>query len=110
MNGWQMQPLETNPSEQGMPSLLFYLATSPGAGVRGRTEGWQKAWLPLAVAVGVEACVTLYSDWGEPPVTCRGGGRPACLSRERSSGSWLGLGYQGQVPAWAFRVGHIGAA
>lgn len=76
MHERQMQPLRTNPSKRGakvttLSVLLFYLATLPGAGVQGKPgKDRQRAWLPLAVVVGVEACVTLYTDWGEPPVSC----------------------------------------
>lgn len=41
MNEWQMQPLRIHPSEGlKLPCVvfLFYLATLPGAGVRGRTR------------------------------------------------------------------------
>lgn len=62
--------------------------------------------MAVAVAVAEEACVTLCTDWGEPPVSCRVRGLPGCLvSGKLSSGSCLRQGCQGQVTAGAFRVG-----
>lgn len=109
-----MKPLTANPSELGpkvtMLSVLFSIwphcleLVSHGEQTE-HQERTDRAWLPLAAVVATEACVTLYTDGGEPPVSCRGGGRPAWLSREqRSSGSCLGLGCEGQATTWAFRV------
>lgn len=56
MNEWQMQPLRTNPSGRGakvtMLSVLFCLATLPGAGVRGRTGGLTKGVAALGSGGG----------------------------------------------------------
>lgn len=56
MNEWQMQPLRTSPSERGakvtMLSVLFCLATLPGAGVRGRTGGLTKGVAALGSGSG----------------------------------------------------------
>lgn len=51
-----MQPLRTNPSERGakvtMFSVVFYLATLPGADVRGRTGGLTKGVAALGSGGG----------------------------------------------------------
>lgn len=77
MSEWMVNETAYSQSELVASSAFFCPATLPSAGLKTRTrEGLTGCGCPLALVND------LYTDWGEPPVSCRARSLPGQPSQE----------------------------